>query len=367
MVDNERGGYASGLAQSVAPGCVYLVGAGPGSVGLLTLRALEVLRSCDVVLHDRLVPQEVVDLAKPGAEVRYVGKGTTDSTAKMKQQQDDISGQLVALAKTGKSVCRLKGGDPMIFGRVGEEMEELSAGEVPFEIVPAVTACLAAGADARIPLTFRNCATALRVQTMNPSTIKDEKFDWSQFAVPGTTFALYMGLSVVEGVAAKMMAAGVAPATPMALVDRASLPEMQVVTGTVETLPAAVKGRTDLPGPALILLGEVVALRERIAGLRPPAASRPETSLASLMPSVASLSDEQLRQLGQHVGEMLSQRAKRKCPEACLCVLQCRGTPAAPLLVALFGHARSASPNPDLHSLVCEIVRFLGFLQASSS
>lgn len=307
----ESGGYGgqgpAGSVGSVQPGCVYLVGAGPGSVELLTLRALEVLRSCDVVLYDRLVPDEACD--------RFVREGTDVSTAKMKVQQDDISGQLVALAKEGKAVCRLKGGDPSIFGRVGEEMEELSAGEIPFEVVPAVTACLAASADARVPLTFRNCATSLRVQTMNPSTIRDERFDWAQFAAPSTTFALYMGLNVVEGVTQKMMAAGVSPATPMALVDRASLPEMQVVVGTVETLTTMVKGRSDLPGPALIIMGEVVGMRERIAGLRAP---RPKTrpALASILSGLPSLSDDELKELQMQAGELLNARAKRKLAEA---------------------------------------------------
>eukprot|EP00913_Durusdinium_trenchii_P034556 g32328.t1 len=227
-------------------------------------------------------------------------------------QEDDISSQLVALAKEGKSVCRLKGGDPSIFGRVGEEMEELCAGEVPFEVVPAVTACLAASADARVPLTFRNCATAVRVQTMNPSTIKDERFDWSQFAAPGTTFALYMGLNVVEGVTQKMLCAGVAPGTPMALVDRASLPEMQVVAGTVETLPELVKERSDLPGPALILMGEVVGLRERIAGLRAPVPTLGQPAIASVLAQLPSLSDDELRQLQQEVEETLQQRKRKR-------------------------------------------------------
>ncbi|CAK9029664.1 unnamed protein product [Durusdinium trenchii] len=255
---------------------------------------------------------EVVRLAKPTATVTYVGKGTDVSTAKMKVQQDDISSQLVALAKEGKSVCRLKGGDPSIFGRVGEEMEELCAGEVPFEVVPAVTACLAASADARVPLTFRNCATAVRVQTMNPSTIKDERFDWSQFAAPGTTFALYMGLNVVEGVTQKMLCAGVAPGTPMALVDRASLPEMQVVAGTVETLPELVKERSDLPGPALILMGEVVGLRERIAGLRAPVPTLGQPAIASVLAQLPSLSDDELRQLQQEVEETRQQRKRKR-------------------------------------------------------
>eukprot|EP00435_Cladocopium_sp_Y103_P055525 s861_g18.t1 len=270
----------------------------------------------DEHLQKKRVRMKVVALAKPTAEVRYVGKGTDVSTAKMKVQQDDISGQLVALAKEGKAVCRLKGGDPSIFGRVGEEMEELSAGEIPFEVVPAVTACLAASADARVPLTFRNCATALRVQTMNPSTIRDERFDWAQFAAPSTTFALYMGLNVVEGVTQKMIAAGVSPATPMVLVDRASLPDMQVVVGTVETLTTMVKGRTDLPGPALIIMGEVVGMRERIAGLRAPRAPKMRPALASILSGLPSLSDDELKELQMQAGELLNARAKRKLAEA---------------------------------------------------
>lgn len=319
-------GYAASgtpVAGVVQPGCVYLVGAGPGSVNLLTVRAVEVLSACDVVLHDRLVPSEIVQLAKSTAEVRYVGKEGNVNTEKMKVQQDDISGQLVRLAKDGLSVCRLKGGDPMIFGRVGEEMEELADAGVPFEIVPAVTACLAAGADARVPLTFRNASTSLRVHTMNPTTTKDANFDWSQFAAPSTTYALYMGLSALGTVCDRMMAGGVSGTTPMAVVDRASLPEMQVVAGTVSTLPAAVQGRTDLAGPALVFLGDVVGLRERLGGSLPPAPARTDAALAGALAALPSLSEDGLQQLQDRLTELLASKGhaaglagKRKADEA---------------------------------------------------
>lgn len=297
-----------GGAGPVEAGAVYLVGAGPGAVGLLTVRAVEVLCSCDVVLHDRLVPLEVVRLARPSAEVRYVGKDGGVSTERMKGQQDDISAQLVALARQGLSVCRLKGGDPLIYGRGGEEMEQLAAAGVPYEVVPAVTAVLAAGADACVPLTFRNVATSLRVHTMNASTTRDEHFDWAQFAAPAVTYALYMGLSALGEVSARMVAAGVPGDTPMAVVDRASLPAMQVVAGTLEALPAAVRGRSDLEGPALVLLGRAVALRGRLQGRRPAAPPAPAAAAAALLARLPELDGAGLRRVRARVDELLEAR-----------------------------------------------------------
>lgn len=294
--------------EPVEPGVVYLVGAGPGAVGLLTVRAVEVLCSCDVVLHDRLVPTELVRLARPSAEVRYVGKDAGVPSEKMKGHQDDISGQLVALARKGLSVCRLKGGDPLIYGRAGEEMEELVAAGVAYEIVPGITAVLAAGADARVPLTFRNVATSLRVHTMNSTTTREEGFDWAQFASPSATYALYMGVGALAEVSRSMMAAGVPGETPMAVVDRASQPSAQVVSGTLASLPAAVQGRADLKGPALVLLGAAVALRERLLGPAPPP-PEPDARLAAVLAALPALGDEALRRVRARTGELLAARA----------------------------------------------------------
>jgi len=293
----------------VQPGAVYLVGAGPGAVGQLTVRAVEVLTSCDVVLHDRLVPQAVVQLCKPTAEVRYVGKDGNVGTGKMKKHQDEISLQLVELAKKGLSVCRLKGGDPMIYGRAGEEMELCVAHDVPYEVVPAVTAALAAGADARVPLTFRNAATSVRFHTLNPSTTRDEKYDWSQFAAPMTTYALYMGLSALEGVCSKMMAAGVDGSTPMAVIDQAGWPTAKVVAGTVSTLPAIAKSRTDLEGPAICLMGSAVGMRDKLMGRAPPASPEVDASLMAAKAFLPSLGDEALRNLRESVDALLASRA----------------------------------------------------------
>merc|ERR1719203_831859 len=163
----------------------------------------------------------------------------------------------------------------MIYGRVGEEMQELASAGVPYEVVPAVTAALSAAADARIPLTYRKLATSLRFLTMNGATTRDEQFDWGQFLAPSTTYALYMGLSALESVCQRLEAVGVPAERPMAVVDRASLPAMQVVVGTVRSLPSMVKGHKGLEGPALVLLGDVVALREQLAGPAPPPAPPP--------------------------------------------------------------------------------------------
>jgi len=299
----------------VEPGAVYLVGAGPGGLGTLTLRALEVIASCNAVLHDRLVDPEIVRLASPSAEVRYVGKEGNVNTAKMKEQQDDIGSQLVALATQGLSVCRLKGGDPMIYGRVGEEMEQLALAGIPYEIVPAVTAALAAGADARVPLTFRNLATSFRIYTMNATTTRDAEFDWAQFAATSTTYALYMGLSALPEVCKQMMAAGVSGGTPMAVVDRAARPTVQVVSGTVETLPDAVQGRSDLEGPALVFLGSVVGLRERLQGRQPHVRCPPQDPLLALaLTALPKLGDEELRRLRDTADQVLERRGRvREC------------------------------------------------------
>lgn len=303
---------ASDVAQPsespVAPGVVYLVGAGPGGVGLLTVRAVEVLSCCDVVLHDRLVSAEIVRLARPSAQVSYVGKDKGVSSDVMKVQQDDISGQLVEFARRGLSVCRLKGGDPMIFGRAGEEMEVLAAAHVPYEVVPAVTAALAAAADSSVPLTFRKLAISLSVHTVNNGTLKDPSWDWAQFARPSTTFAIYMGLGTLASVCECLMAAGVAPETPMAVVDRASLPSSQFVAGTVATLPASVKGRDDLTGPALVLLGSAVAVRERLIAPRSTAPPPPEPALATALAMLPSLDATALRTLKRRIDETLDVR-----------------------------------------------------------
>jgi len=285
------------------------------------LRAAEVLAHCEVVLHDRLVPEEVVRLARPTAEVRYVGKEGGVNTEVMKVQQDDISSQLVRLAREGRSVCRLKGGDPMIYGRVGEEMQELAVAGIPYEIVPAVTAAFSAAADARVPLTFRKVATSLRFLTMNATTTKDESFDWKQFVAPATTYALYMGLSALETVCKQLMTAGVPGERPMAVVDRASLPTMQVVAGTVETLPGLVKERTGpkLEGPALVLLGDVVGLRESLgASQQPPAPAASEgddIALTRCLAALPAVSDEGLEALRARIEALLAARRSKKKEE----------------------------------------------------
>lgn len=300
---------SSEAASPVAPGVVYLVGAGPGGVGLLTVRAVEVLVSCDAVLHDRLVPSEITRLARPDAEVRYVGKDGDVATGKMKAQQDDISSQLVELARRGLSVCRLKGGDPMIYGRAGEEMEMLAAAGVAYEVVPAVTAALAASADACVPLTFRGVSTALRIHTLNPTTTTDPSFDWTQFGAPMTTYALYMGLKALPGVCEKLQTAGIPGLTPMAVVDRASMAESQTVAGTVATLPAVVRERPDLVGPAIVILGDVVALRSRLEGPKPPAIPPPRALLAAQLASLPALDDDALLALKCQADALLASRA----------------------------------------------------------
>merc|ERR1740121_3315397 len=189
-------------------------------------------------------------------------------------------------------------------------MEECAVAGVPYEIVPAATAALAAGADARVPLTFRKLATSVRILTMNGATIKDERFDWQQFVAPATTYALYMGLSALAGVCERLLAVGVPAERPMAIVDRASMPSMQVVVGTVGTLPSSVEGRSDLEGPAMVLLGDVVSLRDRLAGTARPAVQPQavDPSYAAALAALPAISDEGLEKLRDKIDGLLSQR-----------------------------------------------------------
>lgn len=204
----------------------------------------------------------------------------------------------------------------MIYGRAGEEMETLACNGVPYEVVPAVTAALAASADGRVPLTFRNVSTSLRVHTLNPTTTKDPNFDWAQFGAPMTTYALYMGLKALPGVCEKLQAAGVAGSTPMAIVDRASLAESQTVAGTVETLPAAVEARPDLTGPAIVVLGEVVGLRSRLDAPLPPAPPPPRAVLAAQLAALPALDDDALLALRHRADELLASRAAARAAGA---------------------------------------------------
>jgi uroporphyrin-III C-methyltransferase/precorrin-2 dehydrogenase/sirohydrochlorin ferrochelatase len=241
-------------------GLVSLVGGGPGNPELLTLRALRTLQSADVVLYDNLVAPAIVDLVRRDAERLYVGKESNNHSL----SQDEINALMVRLAKQGRRVVRLKGGDPFIFGRGGEEIEALAAHGIPFEVVPGVTSASGAACYAGIPLTHRDYAQACVFATGHLKKGGSAQLDWPALARPRQTVVVYMGLHGLEKICDGLIAHGVAPGMPAALVEKATLPGQRVVEGTLATLPTLAKQHGVKP-PALLIVGEVVRLRPKLA------------------------------------------------------------------------------------------------------
>ncbi|KAK0360246.1 hypothetical protein LTR94_028038, partial [Friedmanniomyces endolithicus] len=232
-------------ASQVEPGMVHIVGAGPGDPELLTLKALRVLQDADVIIHDRLVPEAILDRARRDARRLYVGKARANHSV----AQGDIEALMIAEAKAGHRVVRLKGGDPFVFGRGGEELEAMRAAGVAAFVVPGVTAALAGAASAGIPLTHRDHAQAVTFVTAQAKPGGVEA-DWSRLAAPNHTLAIYMGVDRAEETAQKLMAAGRSVQTPVAIVENASRPDERVLTGRLDELGALVRG-AGLTGPAL--------------------------------------------------------------------------------------------------------------------
>jgi len=242
-------------------GIVHLVGAGPGDLGLVTFRAKELISQADVLVYDYLVHPELVKWCRAECEVIYVGKKAGCHTV----PQEEIETLLVKHAKDGKKVVRLKGGDPYIFGRGGEEARTLANANISFEVVPGVTAAIAAGAYAGIPLTYRNVSTSLVLLTGHEDpTKKEAQVDWRSYgALKNTTLAIYMGMGNLEFILAELQAGGLSAKTPAAVVQWASLGRQRSVTGTVATLADLVK-TSGLAAPAIIFVGEVVRDHEAI-------------------------------------------------------------------------------------------------------
>jgi uroporphyrin-III C-methyltransferase / precorrin-2 dehydrogenase / sirohydrochlorin ferrochelatase len=249
----------AGADTSEAPrGEVYLVGAGPGDPDLLTFRALRLMQKADVVLYDRLTDPHVMNLVRREAERIYVGKQPEDHEL----PQNEISALLVRLAKQGKRVLRLKGGDPFMFGRGGEEIEALAAEGIPFQVCPGITAAIGASAYAGIPLTHRDHAQACVFVTGHG---KDGKIDldWTALLQPRQTVAIYMGLRNVETLAHEFITRGADPTLPAAIIDNATRSNQRVVVGALGTLAANARA-AELSGPAIIILGTVVTLRNTL-------------------------------------------------------------------------------------------------------
>ncbi len=242
-------------------GKVYLVGAGPGDPELLTIRAARLLRTGDVIVYDRLIQEEVLALAKPSSEKIYMGKplGRHDS------RQDEIHELLVRKAREGKTVIRLKGGDPFLFGRGGEEVEHLAEHGVPFEVVPGVSSCLSAPLSANIPVTHREEASSVVIVTGHNAIGNHERVDWQAVSKIDTVVFL-MCVHNVEIIAQKLITAGRSPDTPAAMIQTAFWDGEHVVSGTLQNIAIEVR-RAGVEPPATLVVGEVVRLREKLNNL----------------------------------------------------------------------------------------------------
>ena len=231
----------------------------PGDPGLLTLRALRALQNADVILYDRLVSAEVLDLARRDAERIYVGKAAGAAHV----SQDEINALLVKLAQEGRRVCRLKGGDPFIFGRGGEELEALAAAGIRFEVVPGVTAAAGCAAYAGIPLTHRDHAQALTFVTGHCKG-ETERIDWEMLARPAQTTVFYMGLSHLNNIVAQLREHGAPAERAAAVIEQGTRATQRVVTGTLADLADKVRA-AQIESPALLIVGEVARLHETLA------------------------------------------------------------------------------------------------------
>ncbi|ROH88536.1 uroporphyrinogen-III C-methyltransferase [Pseudomethylobacillus aquaticus] len=250
-------------AADVHHGEVYLVGGGPGDPDLLTFRALRLMQQADVCVYDKLVSKEVMELVRRDAELIYVGKARDQHTL----PQEEINALLVRLAQEGKRVLRLKGGDPFIFGRGGEEIETLMAHGVPFQVVPGISAANGVSAYAGIPLTHRDYAQSCLFTTGH---LKDHsiELDWPALVRPNQTVVIYMGLVGLAQICEKLIAHGLPATTPAAVVQQGTTVRQKVVVGDLSTLAARVAA-ADMKPPCLTIIGDVVRLRDKLAWFEP--------------------------------------------------------------------------------------------------
>lgn len=244
-------------------GKVYLVGAGPGDPDLLTLRAVRILKETDVIVYDHLVSSDVLDYVSPSAERIYAGKRRNEHTLR----QEEINALLVKLAMEGKHVVRLKGGDPFIFGRGGEELQALAAHGVSFEVVPGVTAASGVSSYSGIPLTHRNFAQGCLFVTGHLKNGTAD-LDWHSMVRPKQTVVIYMGLGGLPEISRQMIAHGASPDLPIAVVQDGTISTQKVVTGTLANIAERVK-KAGLRSPSLTVVGEVVSLHQTLNWFNP--------------------------------------------------------------------------------------------------
>ena len=258
----------SQMSSSQTVGTVYLVGSGPGELELLTLRAARLIGEADAIVYDHLIAEGVLDLARPDAEKIYVGKKSSNHSL----PQNELNHLLVHLARAGRKVVRLKGGDPFIFGRGGEEIETLVDSGIPFEVVPGVTAAAGCAAYAGIPLTHRDHAQAVAFATghLKDGTIN---LDWPSLARPRLTVVFYMGVGGLAEICRQMIAHGLPGEHPAAVVQNGTTRRQRVVAADLSTLPAKVEA-AGITSPALIIVGTVVRLQQKLSWFGPPPPGR---------------------------------------------------------------------------------------------
>lgn len=239
---------------------VHLVGAGPGDPELLTVKALRVLKQADTVVYDRLVSPEILALARPGADLMDVGKAPNFHP----MPQQHINRLLVRLAREGRSVVRLKGGDPFTFGRGGEEAKCLAENRIPFEVIPGITSASGCAAQAGIPLTHRGLAHSVRYVTGHCRGDVALDLDWDGLADPNTTLVVYMGLAHLDTICRRLTTAGLPADTPAAAISRGTTPKQRIVRATLSDLPRRVAG-CGLEPPVLFIIGRVAGLAETLS------------------------------------------------------------------------------------------------------
>ncbi len=249
--------------QTITQGEVYLVGGGPGDPELLTLRALRLMQQADVVLYDRLVSDGVMELVRRDAERIYVGKRRSEHA----MEQENINQLLVDLAKEGKRVLRLKGGDPFIFGRGGEEIELLAQNNIPFQVVPGITAASGCSAYAGIPLTHRDYAQSVRFVTGHLKS-DNTNLQWPELANPTQTLVFYMGLVGLKEICESLISHGRSPQTPVALIEKGTTQEQRVLIADLQSI-ADVVAANDVHAPTLFIVGEVVKLHDNLKWFNP--------------------------------------------------------------------------------------------------
>ncbi len=239
---------------SARPGTVHLVGAGPGDPEFITVRGRRILETADVVVHDRLIAPELLRAAKPGATMLPARKAATQPRPTLA----NVNAQMIEHARAGLSVCRLKGGDPFVFGRGAEEIGDLEAAGVPWEVVPGVTSALAAPAIAGIPITHRDLASTATLVTGHEGEPKaGPEVDWQAIAAAGGTIVVLMGVATLGSTSARLIAAGRSPVEPVAVIERATWPDERVILGTLSDIAARAE-KSGVSSPAVVVVGPVV-------------------------------------------------------------------------------------------------------------